>query len=171
MEEKKEAPERSPEKLEKLKVGLLAGILAVLVLFMLGVGLMLWEVKAYADTAGEVINRLNEVSAALEELDTERMVATANEVTKALDEAKLAEMVDSLNQVSVQLAQVDWEAMGNNINTLAVQAQESLVRADEAVAKAIETIDEMDIETLNSAIRDLQAAVEPLAKFANLFNK
>ena len=102
-------------------------------------------------------------------LDTERMVATANEVTEALDEAKLAEMVDALNQVSVQLAQVDWEAMGSNINILAVQAQESLVRADEAMAKAMETIDEMDIQTRKAAIRDLQAAVEPLAKLSNLF--
>ena len=169
MENNAEAAPRSAEKLEKLKVGLLAGILAVLVLFTLGVGMMLWEVKAYADTAGEVINRLNQVSAALDNLDTERMVATANEVTEALDEAKLAEMVDALNQVSVQLAQVDWEAMGSNINILAVQAQESLVRADEAMAKAMETIDEMDIQTLNEAIRDLQAAVEPLAKLSNLF--
>lgn len=159
----------SPEKLEKLKIGLLAGILAVLVLFTLGTGVILWEIKTYADTAGEVINRLNQVSAALDDLDTDRMVATANEVTKALDEAKLEEMVDALNQVSVQLAQVDWEAMGANINNLAVQAQESLARADEAMAKAMETIDEMDIETLNAAIRDLQAAVEPLAKLSHLF--
>lgn len=155
--------------MDKLKVGLLAAILAVLLIFTVAVGVMLFQVKSYADTAGEIINRLNVVSTALESLDSERMVATANEVTKALEDAKLEEIVDSLKQVSTQLALVDWESMGKNINTAAVQAQESLVTAQEALAKAGETIDEMDIESLNQAIKDLQAVVEPLAKLVGKF--
>ena len=164
--------EESKEKtvsMEKLKVGLLAAILAVLLIFTAAVGVLLFQVKAYADTAGEVINRLNQVSAALDDLDTARMVATANQVTAALEEAKIDQVVESLTQVSSQLALVDWETMGANINDLAVQAQESLVIAEEALAKAGKTIDEMDIEALNQAIRDLQAAIEPMAKFAKLF--
>ena len=155
--------------MEKLKVGLLAAILAVLLIFTAAVGVLLFQVKTYADTAGEVINRLNQVSAALDDLDTARMVATANQVTAALEEAKIDQVVESLTQVSSQLALVDWETMGANINDLAVQAQESLVIAEEALAKAGKTIDEMDIEALNQAIRDLQAAIEPMAKFAKLF--
>ena len=155
--------------MDKLKVGLLAAILAVLLIFTVAVGVMLFQVKSYADTAGEIINRLNVVSTALESLDSERMVATANEVTKALEDAKLEEIVDSLKQVSTQLALVDWESMGKNINTAAVQAQESLVTAQEALAKAGKTIDEMDIESLNQAIKDLQAVVEPLAKLVGKF--
>ena len=154
---------------EKVKICLLAAILAVLLIFTAAVGVMLFQVKAYADTAGEVINRLNQVSAALDDLDTARMVATANQVTAALEEARIEEVVESLTQVSSQLALVDWETMGANINDLAVQAQESLVIAEEALAKAGKTIDEMDIEALNQAIRDLQAAIEPMAKFAKLF--
>ena len=164
--------EESKEKtvsMEKLKVGLLAAILAVLLIFTAAVGVLLFQVKTYADTAGEVINRLNQVSAALDDLDTARMVATANQVTAALEEAKIDQVVESLTQVSSQLALVDWETMGANINDLAVQAQESLVIAEEALAKAEKTIDEMDIEALNQAIRDLQAAIEPMAKFAKLF--
>ena len=164
--------EESKEKtvsMEKLKVGLLAAILAVLLIFTAAVGVLLFQVKTYADTAGEVINRLNQVSAALDDLDTARMVATASQVTAALEEAKIDQVVESLTQVSSQLALVDWETMGANINDLAVQAQESLVIAEEALAKAGKTIDEMDIEALNQAIRDLQAAIEPMAKFAKLF--
>ena len=164
--------EESKEKtvsMEKLKVGLLAAILAVLLIFTAAVGVLLFQVKTYADTAGEVINRLNQVSAALDDLDTARMVATANQVTAALEEAKIDQVVESLTQVSSQLALVDWETMGANINDLAVQAQGSLVMAEEALAKAEKTIDEMDIEALNQAIRDLQAAIEPMAKFAKLF--
>ena len=164
--------EESKEKtvsMEKLKVGLLAAILAVLLIFTAAVGVLLFQVKTYADTAGEVINRLNQVSAALDDLDTARMVATANQVTAALEEAKIDQVVESLTQVSSQLALMDWETMGANINDLAVQAQESLVIAEEALAKAGKTIDEMDIEALNQAIRDLQAAIEPMAKFAKLF--
>ena len=155
--------------MEKLKVGLLAAILAVLLIFTIALGVMLFQVKAYADTAGEVINRLNQVSAALEDLDSARMVATANQVTAALEEARLEEMAESLSQVATQLAQVDWESMGANINATAVQAQESLVAAEEALAKASETIDEMDIAALNQAIKDLQAVVEPLAKLLGKF--
>lgn len=154
---------------EKLKIGLLAAILAVLLIFTVAVGVMLFQVKAYADTAGEVINRLNQVTAALDDLDSARMVATANQVTAALEEARIDEIAESLAQVSAQLAQVDWETMGGNINALAVQAQGSLVMAEEALAKAEETIDEMDIAALNQAIKDLQAAIEPMAKFAQLF--
>lgn len=154
---------------EKLKIGLLAAILAVLLIFTVAVGVMLFQVKAYADTAGEVINRLNQVTAALDDLDSARMVATANQVTAALEEARIDEIAESLTQVSAQLAQVDWETMGGNINALAVQAQGSLVMAEEALAKAEETIDEMDIAALNQAIKDLQAAIEPMAKFAQLF--
>ena len=154
---------------EKVKICLLAAILAVLLIFTAAVGVLLFQVKTYADTAGEVINRLNQVSAALDDLDTARMVATANQVTAALEEARIEEVVESLTQVSSQLALVDWETMGANINDLAVQAQESLVIAEEALAKAGKTIDEMDIEALNQAIRDLQAAIEPMAKFAKLF--
>ena len=164
--------EESKEKtvsMEKLKVGLLAAILAVLLIFTAAVGVLLFQVKTYADTAGEVINRLNQVSAALDDLDTARMVATANQVAAALEEARIDQVVESLTQVSSQLALVDWETMGANINDLAVQAQESLVIAEEALAKAGKTIDEMDIEALNQAIRDLQAAIEPMAKFAKLF--
>ena len=164
--------EESKEKtvsMEKLKVGLLAAILAVLLIFTAAVGVLLFQVKTYADTAGEVINRLNQVSAALDDLDTARMVATANQVTAAVEEARIDQVVESLTQVSSQLALVDWETMGANINDLAVQAQESLVIAEEALAKAGKTIDEMDIEALNQAIRDLQAAIEPMAKFAKLF--
>ena len=154
---------------EKVKICLLAAILAVLLIFTAAVGVLLFQVKTYADTAGEVINRLNQVSAALDDLDTARMVATANQVTAALEEAKIDQVVESLTQVSSQLALVDWETMGANINDLAVQAQESLVIAEEALAKAGKTIDEMDIEALNQAIRELQAAIEPMAKFAKLF--
>ena len=153
---------------EKVKICLLAAILVVLLIFTAAVGVLLFQVKTYADTAGEVINRLNQVSAALDDLDTARMVATANQVTAALEEAKIDQVVESLTQVSSQLALVDWETMGANINDLAVQAQESLVIAEEALAKAGKTIDEMDIEALNQAIRDLQAAIEPMAKFAKL---
>ena len=155
--------------LEKTKVMLLAAVLAVLVIFTVAVGVMLVQIRSYAASAGQVIDRLNQVTAALEDLDTERMVATANQVTEALDKAKIDEMAESLSQVAAQLAQVDWESLGTNINALAIQAQESLATAEKELIKAGEVIDEMDIAALNQAVKDLQAAVEPLAKLANLF--
>ena len=165
MEENKE----TAVSLEKVKIRLLAAILAVLVIFTVSVGAVLVQIRGYTASAGEVIDRLNTVSAALEDLDSERMVATANQVTEALEKAKIDEVVESLSQVSAQLAQVDWETMGTNINALALQAQESLVTAQESLVKAGKTLDEMDIAALNQAVKDLQAAIEPMAKFAKLF--
>ena len=92
-----------------------------------------------------------------------------DEVTQALSDAKLDEIVESLNQVAGQLALVDWESLGSNMNSMAVQAQESLVTAQEALAKAGKTIDDMDIKALNQAIKDLQAVIEPLAKLVGKF--
>ena len=165
MEENKE----NAVSLERVKIRLLAAILAVLVIFTVSVGAVLVQIRGYTASAGEVIDRLNTVSAALEDLDSERMVATANQVTEALEKAKIDEVVESLSQVSAQLAQVDWETMGTNINALALQAQESLVTAQESLVKAGKTLDEMDIAALNQAVKDLQAAIEPMAKFAKLF--
>lgn len=165
MEEKKETGVST----DKLKVGLLAGIFALLLIFTIVVGILLFQVLSYVNTAGDIINRLNTVTVALEDLDTAKMVSTANKVTDAIDKAKVDEMVESLSQVSAQLAEVDWETMGSNINDLAVQAQASLVTAEEALAKAGETIDAMDIESLNQAIADLQAVIEPLAKLVGRF--
>ena len=51
-----------------------------------------------------------------------------------------------------------------NINNVAVDAQNSM-------AEALKAIDDLDIPTLNAAIKDLKTIIEPLAKLVGTFSK
>ncbi len=150
---------------EKMRTKLLAAILAVLVLLMAAVGIGLGTVVRYGSQIGDIITRLETVSRELEELDLEKMVATANEVTDAIEAAKLAEIMDSLNDVSSQLRDVDWKGISGNLSEVVSHAQESLEDAQDA----LEQINSIDISALNQAIRDLQDVIEPLANMTKIF--
>ena len=75
---------------------------------------------------------------------------------------KMDAIADDLGDISTQLVGIDWVDMSENINDMALTAEESLQQAMSAV-------DELDIETLNTAIRELQTVLEPLAAFVNNF--
>ncbi len=128
------------------------------------------QLNRYEAQVGDIVDRLDRVSARLEELDTEAIVRTANEVTNALEAAKIAEIVDSLQEVTARLRAVDWEDMASNVNELTLQAQKSLAAAQEALAKASESMDQIDFEALNQAVTDLKTVVEPLARLVGKFN-
>lgn len=67
-----------------------------------------------------------------------------------------------LDTAASKLAQADFSGMVSQINTLAADSQA-------AVGEAVKKMDALDIETLNKAIRDLAAAVEPLANAIRFF--
>ena len=154
---------------EKLRTGLLAAILTVLLVFSVSFAVTAVRLGRYESQIVDIVDRLDRVSAQLDELDMEVAVRTVNEMTDALEAAKIAEIVDSLSDVSGQLRAVDWEKLAGNVNDLAVQAQESLVTAQEALAKASASMDQIDFEALSQAIADLKTVVEPLAKLAGRF--
>lgn len=52
----------------------------------------------------------------------------------------------------------------NNANALIEESGDALTKALEDVDTALETVGKIDIETLNSAIADLQKVIQPLAK-------
>ncbi len=56
----------------------------------------------------------------------------------------------------------------NNANALIEESGDALTKALEDVDEALGTVSQIDIETLNSAIADLQKVIQPLAK---LFGK
>ena len=56
------------------------------------------------------------------------------------------------------LESVDWEGMAASIEEVAETGQESMV-------SAMEMLETIDLETLNRAIADLQAIIEPLASW------
>lgn len=70
-------------------------------------------------------------------------------------------MVD-LETVAATLAQADLGSMVENVDALVQTAQQSL-------ALTMEKLNTIDFATLNQAIADLAAVVEPLAKIPSLF--
>ena len=82
--------------------------------------------------------------------------------TGELSKVNWNEMTTELEAITKELSTVEWTSLSEDISDMATQAQESLATASKAV-------DELDIETLNKAIQELQTVVEPLAKLVGRF--
>lgn len=85
--------------------------------------------------------------------------AAAGQLGQVLDDAQTA--VQDLTVVSAGLKQVDWPQLADDISQTAADARQSLRGAGEALGK----LQTLDIETLNDAIADLNAVIEPMARF------
>ena len=106
----------------------------------------------------EVMNTLSEVSRQLNTVDWAGVADAMDAVASQLQSSQIEEIIEKLNTVSGSLAEVDFVGLSEDVGTLATAAQSSL-------AEAMSAINELDIEGLNKAIRDLQTIIEPLAKF------
>ncbi len=82
--------------------------------------------------------------------------------TDELADVNWDDITSELETVSRELSTVDWQALSKDVSDTAVQAQESLKVAGEAIT-------DLDIPTLNQAIKDLQTVIEPLAKVVGRF--
>ena len=76
--------------------------------------------------------------------------------------SQLESVLGNLEVVTSDLATVDFETMVTGINSLVSAGQVSL---EETVAK----LNAIDFESLNKAIGNLSAVVEPMAKFFKVF--
>ncbi len=68
-----------------------------------------------------------------------------------------------LETITAQLAEADLKAMVSNVDQLVSTSQSG-------VEEALTKLNRLDLDTLNKAIKDLSAVVEPMAKFFNIFN-
>lgn len=73
-------------------------------------------------------------------------------------------LVDQLSIVADNLEQIDITYMTESVTNLAVTGTESLETAMLQVTDALESLNKLDIETLNQSIADLGAIVEPMAR-------
>lgn len=71
-------------------------------------------------------------------------------------------VLNNLEIVTDQLAGMDLGSMVQNVDELVITSQAG-------VEQAMEQLNAIDFETLNKAIEDLAAVVEPLAKFFHVF--
>ena len=121
--------------------------------------MLLIMVIALVTTCVVVVKNVNQISQTVVKVD--QIVDDIAVPTAALAEVDWTEITTELERITKELSTVDWEQLSVNIGDTAVQAQESMKQAGEAVEK-------LDIDSLNEAIRDLNAIIEPLAK---LFGK
>ena len=70
----------------------------------------------------------------------------------------------TLNTVTTELQQANVPGLLKNMGDLVEEAQDAVEGAMGGVDSAVKKIDSMDIDTLNKAIADLAAVVEPMAK-------
>ena len=86
------------------------------------------------------------------------LVSAVQLVPKATDILVQAEQVlGNLANVTKELEQADLPGLIDNLNNLVEES-------GEGIQEAMETLGNVDIDTLNQAIGDLQAIVEPLAR-------
>ncbi len=71
-------------------------------------------------------------------------------------------VMENVETITEELSSIDIEGMVGNIDDLVVGSSDSL-------GQAMKKINAIDIEKLNDAIRNLNDAVEPMARFANMF--
>ena len=84
-----------------------------------------------------------------------QLTGIVNQVTGIADQAVI--VLDNLKTVTNELAQVDLNSMIADVDELVGSSQS-------AVEDALGKINTIDIDTLNQAIKDLAAVVEPLAR-------
>lgn len=73
------------------------------------------------------------------------------------------QVLSNLETITGELEKLDMVQMVDNINSL-------VTTSEQGVEEALGAIQKIEFETLNQAIEDLAAVVEPMADLANKFN-
>lgn len=154
---------------DKARTVLTACILAALLLIGGRLNGALNSLQRYETQIGAIVNRLDALTEELSALDAAALASTVNETTAALEEADLPALVGSLRRVADALEEADLAGLAGDVDALVGQARQGLTDAETALARAGETLDALDVESFNAAIRELRAAIEPLAALFSRF--
>lgn len=77
--------------------------------------------------------------------------------------SQMQEVLTNLQEVTEKLTAVDFGGMINGVNSLVESGQSGL-------EQTVEKLNSIDFDSLNKAIKNLEAVVEPMAKFFKVFN-
>lgn len=132
-------------------------LILVLVVFIWGVKFVP-TIEKLANDATVLVGNTNELIA-----DSTKAVASANGILADASEIlnQTNAIIINLDDITTDLANVQIEETMDNVNSLVISSEENMT-------SAVKQIEEIDIESLNQAIKDLQAVVEPLSR---LFKK
>ena len=78
-------------------------------------------------------------------------------------------VLTNLETVTTELAKTDLIGMVENVDSLVVNVDGLVSTSQDGVEQAIEKINGIDFDALNDAIKDLEAVIEPIAKFFKTF--
>ena len=90
------------------------------------------------------------------------VLTNVEDVSRELAEADIEGVMNNLEQVTEELAEADLGSMAGEVSELMSASQTG-------VEEALNKLNGIDLETLNTAIKDLAAVVEPLAHFFDRF--
>ena len=94
------------------------------------------------------------------------LIVLSVQVGGVLEQANSA--IDEITVLTTELNTILEESqiteLLNNANALIEESGDALTKALEDVDEALKTVNKIDIDTLNSAIADLQKVIEPLAR-------
>ena len=91
------------------------------------------------------------------------LVSAASQLNRILTQAESTFV--QLNVIATDINDANLPEMFQEINVLVEQGQTAASSAATGVEEAVNTLDELDIETLNKSIADLHAVIEPLSSF------
>lgn len=95
--------------------------------------------------------------------------------------AQAETVISDVQLVTSQLAQADWQGLTADLEAVSQQMVQAnldgiakdvsdLVRTSQSgLEETLEKLNAIDLETLNKAIKDLSAVVEPLARLSKIF--
>ena len=133
------------------------------------------EVATVSDAVDETVAMINQTSEMMNEAagivdETNKLIAETttivNETGTIVEQAnsmmgEVQDVVTNLDKSTQELAATDLNGMLDNVNSLVETSQKS-------VQETVKKIDDVDLDSLNKAIKDLSTVISPLAK---LFKK
>lgn len=123
---------------------------------------MLWHARIttvlIAVIAAAIVFFVFRANAAVSDI-TAQLTDTVAKATALIDSAQDA--VTNLSAVSESLNSVDFASLASDMDEAVSLARNSM----ESAGETLKNFEKLDIETLNKAIKDLSAIVEPMSNF------
>ena len=85
--------------------------------------------------------------------------------------AQMQGLLGNMEQAASQLAALDLQGIAENVEALVGNVDMLAINAQDSLKQTMTKLDTIDFETLNKAIQDLAAVVQPLADFFGRFGR
>ena len=85
--------------------------------------------------------------------------------------AQMQGVLGNMEQAASQLAALDLHGIAENVEALVGNVDMLAINAQDSLKQTMTKLDTIDFETLNKAIEDLSAVIQPLADFFGMFSR